>query len=132
MINGTVTSRIFPAHPSSLAEIRTWLRARAGEASLSPEITEELALAANEAAANALVHSGTSAIEVRWWDGTEAVKVDVIDQGMFRRRVRISDVEGPGGYGIPLMMSLVDQVEIREGNTTQPGTSVRLVKLRPQ
>lgn len=132
MINGTITNRSFPAHPSSLAEIRTWLRARAGESSLPPGVTEELTLAVNEAAANALVHSGTPTIEVRWWDGTEAVKVDIIDQGTFRRRVRISDVEGPGGYGIPLMMALVDGVEIHEGTTIEPGTTVRLVKKRQQ
>ncbi|MGH2725238.1 MAG: ATP-binding protein [Actinomycetota bacterium] len=124
----TAVSRSFPAHPSALSEIRNWLRTRAGESSLSSETTEELALAANEAAANALLHSGSRTIEVRWRVGLEAVKVEVVDEGTFRRRVRLSEVEGPGGYGIPLMMSLVDEVDIREGNDSQPGTSVRLVK----
>jgi anti-sigma regulatory factor (Ser/Thr protein kinase) len=124
----TPVNRTFPAHPSALSEIRTWVRAQAGRCSLPSETTEELALAANEAAANALLHSGTRRIEVRWRAGDELVNVEVVDQGVFRRRVRLPEVEGPGGYGIPLMMSLADEVEIREGTERQPGTLVRLVK----
>jgi anti-sigma regulatory factor (Ser/Thr protein kinase) len=56
--------------------------------------------------------------------------VEVRDQGSFKRRVRMTQVEGPGGYGIPLMMALTDQVVIREGSPERPGTSVRLVKRR--
>jgi anti-sigma regulatory factor (Ser/Thr protein kinase) len=124
----TAVSRTFPAHPSALSEIRTWVRTQAGRCSLPSETMEELALAANEAAANALLHSGTRRIEVRWRAGDGLINVEVVDEGVFRRRVRLSEVEGPGGYGIPLMMSLADEVEIREGTEREPGTVVRLVK----
>ncbi|HEX2031469.1 MAG TPA: ATP-binding protein [Actinomycetota bacterium] len=120
--------RGFPTHPSALAEIRRWVRERAAEAGLSVKTTEELALAVNEAAANALVHSGSADIVVRWTRREGEVVLEVRDQGVFKRRVRLPQIEGPGGYGIQLMMSLMDQVEISEGTARYPGTAVRLVK----
>lgn len=129
-MNGVEISsdRSFPAHPSALSEIRSWVRASAAEASLSAETTEELGLAVNEAATNALLHSGTRRIDLRWAADDSTVQVEVLDDGIFRRRVRIPEIDGPGGYGIPLMMSLVDEVEIKEGTARRPGTAVRLVK----
>jgi anti-sigma regulatory factor (Ser/Thr protein kinase) len=123
-------TRTFRMHPSSLAEIRRWVRERAMEAALSPRTTEELALAVNEAAANALVHSGSRDITAAWQATEDLVQVEVRDRGIFRRRVRVPQIEGPGGYGIPLMMSLLDEVEISEGTARHPGTRVRLAKKR--
>lgn len=120
--------RSFPTHPSVLAEIRRWVRERAEQAGLSMKTTEELALAVNEAAANALLHSGSPAIGVHWTARGSEVVVEVRDQGVFKRRVRLPQIEGPGGYGIQLMMSLMDRVEISEGTSRYPGTAVRLVK----
>jgi hypothetical protein len=42
----------------------------------------------------------------------------------------MSEVEGQGGHGIPLMMALVDEVTIHEGTSREPGTLVRLTKCR--
>jgi anti-sigma regulatory factor (Ser/Thr protein kinase) len=130
-VNASSTlDRTFPAHPSSLAEIRTWLRDRAVEAGASSEDVEELALAANEAATNALLHSGSRTIEVRWRAGDDSLEVEIVDGGTFKRQIRIVQLHRPGGYGIPLMMSLVDEVLIREGSDLQPGTTVRLTRRR--
>lgn len=120
--------RAFPTHPAALAEIRRWVRERAAEAGVSVKTTEELALAVNEAAANALVHSGSPDILVSWTAGEREVVLEIRDRGIFKRRVRLPQIEGPGGYGIHLMMSLMDQVEISEGTARYPGTAVRLVK----
>lgn len=120
--------RVFPTHPSALAEIRRWVREQAAAAGLSVKSTEELALAVNEAASNALLHSGSREIIVRWAARETEVVLEVRDRGVFKRRVRLPQIEGPGGYGIQLMMSLMDQVEIAEGTARYPGTAVRLVK----
>lgn len=124
------SERVFPTHPSVLAEIRRWVRERAVDAGLSEKSAEELTLAVNEAAANALVHSRSPDIAVAWTSSDTAVRVEVRDRGVFKRRVRLAQIEGPGGYGIPLMMSLMDEVDIVEGTARHPGTAVRLVKRR--
>jgi anti-sigma regulatory factor (Ser/Thr protein kinase) len=68
---------------------------------------------------------------VEWVDAPRAVEVIVRDRGAFRRRVRVPSVEGPGGFGIPLMTALTDRLEISEGTSADPGTRVRLTKRRP-
>jgi anti-sigma regulatory factor (Ser/Thr protein kinase) len=123
------STRSFPAHPSSLSRIRGLIRERVEEY-LSARAAEDLILAVSEACANAVLHSGTDRIEVAWRATDDAVEVEVRDRGSFKRRVRMTQVEGPGGYGIPLMMALTDQLVIREGTDDEPGTTVRLVKRR--
>jgi len=128
-VNGTST-RKFPATPGSLAEVRDFLRRQASAAGLSEAATDDLLLAVSEACANAVLHSGSQEFDVKWRDGPRAVEVAVRDQGTFRRRVRVTEVEGPGGFGIPLMTALTDRVEISEGTASDPGTRVRITKRR--
>jgi anti-sigma regulatory factor (Ser/Thr protein kinase) len=123
------STRSFPAHPSALAKIRAFIREQV-QGQLAARAAEDLILAVSEACANAVLHSGTERIEVVWRVDQDAVEVEVRDRGSFKRRVRMTQVEGPGGYGIPLMMALTDQVVIREGTPAHPGTTVRLVKRR--
>ena len=130
--NGTETaSRSFPATPQALPEVREFLRARARDAELYETTTDDLILAVSEACANAVLHSGSESFEVEWRERHDGVEVRVRDSGSFKRRVRVSSVDGPGGFGIPLMTALTDQLEIREGTATDPGTRVRLIKRRP-
>lgn len=128
-MNGTST-RTFPATPGSLAEVRDFLRRQASAAGLSEAATDDLLLAVSEACANAVLHSGSQEFDVEWRDGPGAVEVAVRDRGTFRRRVRVTEVEGPGGFGIPLMTALADRVEISEGTASDPGTRVRITKRR--
>jgi serine/threonine-protein kinase RsbW len=128
-VNGTST-RKFPATPGSLAEVRDFLRRQASAAGLSEAATDDLLLAVSEACANAVLHSGSQEFDVEWRDGPGAVEVAVRDRGTFRRRVRVTEVEGPGGFGIPLMTALADRVEISEGTASDPGTRVRITKRR--
>lgn len=120
--------RTFPARKESLADIRGFIRTLAEGAGLSDQSTEDLVLAVSEACANVVLHSGSRSMEVEWHSGAERVQVEIRDQGIFRSRVRVSSVEGPGGFGIPLMAALTEEVEIREGTRRRPGTRVRLVK----
>jgi serine/threonine-protein kinase RsbW len=122
------SSRTYPARKESLADIRGFIRTLAEGAGLSDQATEDLVLAVSEACANAVLHSGSRSLEVEWRLGAEQVQVEIRDKGIFRSRVRLPSVEGPGGFGIPLMAALTEELEIQEGTRRRPGTRVRLVK----
>ncbi|TMK86403.1 MAG: ATP-binding protein [Actinobacteria bacterium] len=122
--------RSFRAHPSALFEIRQFVREHAAAASLPEQMTNDLLLAVSEAAANSIIHTTTAAIQLSWARDGECVEIEVRDTGIFKKRVRIAEVEGRGGHGIPLMMALVDRLTIEEGTQRRPGTLVRLVKCR--
>ncbi len=130
-MRGTGTAaRIFQAIPEVLPDVRTFLRDRAAAAGLDESIADDLLLAVSEACANAVLHSGSEEFEVEWRDDPGIVEVLVRDRGTFRRRVRVPSVDGPGGFGIPLMTALTDLLEISEGSPARPGTTVRLAKRR--
>ncbi|MGH2661527.1 MAG: ATP-binding protein [Actinomycetota bacterium] len=125
------TVRSFPADPSVLVDIRRFLKEQAGRAGMDRGTTDDLLVVANEACTNAIQHSGTDSIEVTWTGTEEGTEIDIRDGGVFKRRIRVSELEGPGGYGIPLMTALSDELEIREGTPSTPGTHVRF-RLRRQ
>jgi anti-sigma regulatory factor (Ser/Thr protein kinase) len=119
------STRSFPADPSVLADIRRFLKEQAGRAGMDREATGDLLVVTIEACTNAIQHSGTDSVDVTWTATQDEVEIDVRDRGVFRRRVRMPELEGPGGYGIPLMTALSDELEIREGTPSSPGTHVR-------
>jgi anti-sigma regulatory factor (Ser/Thr protein kinase) len=120
----------FRAHPSALFEIREFIRERAAESSFSGSTGEDLVTAVSEACANSIIHTSTSKIRVVWRSIDGCVQVVIHDDGVFRRRIRMPEIEGSGGHGIPLMMALVDEFSIKEGTRRHPGTSVKLVKCK--
>lgn len=120
----------FRAHPSALYEIRKFIRERAALASFGGSTAEDLLVAVSEACANSIVHTATPKIRVIWSTTDWCVQVVIQDDGVFKRRIRMPEIEGAGGHGIPLMMALVDEFRIREGTRRQPGTSVTLVKCK--
>jgi anti-sigma regulatory factor (Ser/Thr protein kinase) len=122
--------RSFRAHPSALYEVRQFIRALAGTAGLPRDLTADLVLAVTEACANSILHTTTPEVTVSWRTAGGCVEVEVRDGGVFRRRVPMPEVDGPGGHGIPLMMALVDEFVLQEGSERRPGTLVRLVKCR--
>jgi serine/threonine-protein kinase RsbW len=122
------STRSFPAVAESLAEIREYIRGLARVAGVPEPTTEDLVLAVSEACANAVIHSGSSTIEIEWQLRPDRIEIEIRDQGLFRNRVRVPSVDGPGGFGIPLMAALTEEVVIEEGTRRRPGTSVRLTK----
>ena len=122
--------KAFRAHPSALYEIRQFVRERAAAAALPEEMTNDLLLAVSEAAANSIIHTTTPEIRLSWLARGRCIQVEVRDRGVFKKRVRMPEVEGQGGHGIPLMMALVDEVTIQEGTNREPGTLVRLTKCK--
>jgi serine/threonine-protein kinase RsbW len=122
--------RTFPAQRAVLREIRAFIREQARGTSFVDE-AEALALAVTEACSNAIVHTNCTRIGVTWRATPDRVEVEVEDDGIFRRRVPVPEVDGEGGHrGIPLMMALLDQVSISGGTESKPGTRVKLVKYR--
>ena len=120
--------RSFPARPSSLYEIRRFIKEQAAEARLPTESADDLTLAVSEACANAVLHASTPEIKVAWEAYDHHVEVEIEDEGIFHSRVRMPEIEGAGGHGLHLMMALMDGFSIEEGTETHPGTRVRLVK----
>ncbi len=118
----------FRAHPSALYEIRRFVRERAGQSLLPPRMAEDLTLAVSEACANSIIHTTSPDVRVTWITADDCVQIEVRDRGIFKRQVRMPEIDGRGSHGIALMMALVDELSIREGTAARPGTAVRLVK----
>jgi serine/threonine-protein kinase RsbW len=126
----TTLNRTFPAQRAVLREVREFIRLQAREHSFVDE-AESLALAVTEACSNALVHTNCTKIGVTWTATRDRVQIEVEDDGIFRRRLPLPELDGGRGHrGIPLMMALLDQVSISGGTEARPGTKVRLVKYR--
>jgi anti-sigma regulatory factor (Ser/Thr protein kinase) len=122
-------ARSFRAHPSALHKIRTFVGDLLLEAGMDESTVADLVLAVSEASANAILHTNTPTVEVTFRVADESIMLQIDDDGVFRRRIPIPELDGRG-RGIPLMMALVDEVSIREGTPAKPGTRVRLVKNR--
>lgn len=124
------TSMEFPALPSALYQVRKFVREQGEEAGLSHASSNDVILAVSEACANAVLHSGSSKMEVSWEIDDECIEITIADDGVFRRRVPLPEVERTSGHGIPLMMALMDEVSVREGSARNRGTTVVLRKCR--
>jgi anti-sigma regulatory factor (Ser/Thr protein kinase) len=120
--------RSFRAHPSSLYQVRQFVRAQSEAARLSEEVTDDLLLAVSEACVNAVLHSSSRTVKVSWRHADGCAEVVVQDEGVFNRRLPMPELDGPSGRGILLMMAVMDEVTIHEGSSRSPGTQVRLRK----
>jgi anti-sigma regulatory factor (Ser/Thr protein kinase) len=118
--------RSFRAHPSSLYQVRQFIRQQAEIAQLPGEVTDDLLLAVSEACVNAVLHSSSRSVKVAWRRSNSCAEVVVQDEGIFQRRLPMPEIDGPSGRGILLMMAVMDEVTIQEGTTRSPGTQVRL------
>jgi anti-sigma regulatory factor (Ser/Thr protein kinase) len=120
-------NKTFPARPSALQDVRSFIRERAREVSFHPEVVDDLVVAVSEACANSLLHSRSRVIEVRWKPTIDGAEVEVLDGGVYDHSDN-GPVAGPRlGYGIQLMRALVDEVGIEGGTEGRPGTRVTLV-----
>ena len=125
---GIAVNRTFPAERAVLTQIRAFVRRRAVEDSFE-DWADAIVLAASEASANAVVHSGSPEVHITWRPYADHAEVEVRDEGVFRRDIE-AHWEGGGNRGFLLMMSLMDQISITCGTDTRPGTVVRMVKNR--
>lgn len=129
LVEVSSVDRTFPAHPSVLRDVRSFIRERAHEVSFWPEVIEDLVLAVSEACANSVRHSRSTAIEVSWRRRADGAEVRIVDGGVYRPPA--AERLGPAlGYGLSLMRALVDEVDIEAGTDARPGTRVTLVMRR--
>lgn len=117
------------AHPSSVRLVRQFIREQV-EASGFSEAEPDILLAVSEAANNAVLHSGTDEVQVTWRIQGRCAEILVRDRGLFRHRIPMPVLNEQGGRGIPLMMAVMDEVDITPGSDDQPGTTIRLRKCK--
>ena len=109
--------------PDSLAPIRYLLRRWLMKRGVGEEQAYDVIVATQEACANAIEHAygpgrAEFGLDLRWADGT--VTVTVTDHGQWR------PPRGENrGRGLPLMNTLMDEVDVRH---TDEGTSVTLIR----
>lgn len=126
---GFPVNRSFRAHPAALSQVREFVRQQAASDRLGSSVTDDLVLAVSEACVNAVIHTNSAHIDISWRRQDGHVEILVSDEGVFDRKVPVPEVDGTAGRGIPIMLALVDEVTIREGTPSRPGTQVRLRKV---
>jgi anti-sigma regulatory factor (Ser/Thr protein kinase)/CheY-like chemotaxis protein len=114
-------TRWFPAVPGALPEIRAFVRGLAGESGLRGDDARDVLLAVAEAADNAVRRAGASVVGVTWEPRDHAVLLTIEDDGVF-------DLDAGASarpLGLRLLFGIADEVQVRPGKPTWPGTVVR-------
>jgi anti-sigma regulatory factor (Ser/Thr protein kinase) len=96
--------------------LRRFVRVRAAMAGLDGTRLDDLLLAANEAAANTLLHAGGRGGAMRIWHDDDEVVCEIADDGHLDDPLAgryAPDAGQPGGRGLWLMNQLCDLVEMR-------------------
>jgi anti-sigma regulatory factor (Ser/Thr protein kinase)/CheY-like chemotaxis protein len=117
-----LTERLFPAKPVMLREIRAFVARLATEAGIPDAERHRILLATNEAATNAVEHSGTDVVRVGWRHGDQGAWITVADEGVFGATA--FGAHDRGG-GLRVLLALADEVTVRAGRAGEPGTIVR-------
>ena len=103
-----------PPDLAKVAEVRRWLGRIAEEASLPGDRTFDMQVAVSEAVANGVEHAA-SAVEIEVWLLPDRLIIEVANDGEFRPGRSIGESLRRRGLGLPLMVSLADDVHaIRE------------------
>jgi anti-sigma regulatory factor (Ser/Thr protein kinase)/CheY-like chemotaxis protein len=126
-LNGSVvpmglTAHVFPAKPVVLREIRAFVARLATEAGIPDAERHRIVLATNEAATNAVEHSGSDEVRVGWEQGDRGAWITVADEGVFDATAHGTDDRGGG---LQVLLALADEVTVRAGRPGEPGTTVR-------
>ncbi len=122
---------MLPVMPTSVGTARDVLRAAALRAGFGGAEYADLAVAVSEAMTNAVVHSGAGLLSVRCQLAGDEIVVEVEDDGGGFDTAVLERPYRPGGQtgrGMLLMRSLVDVLEC---TSDADGTTVRMVKRRP-
>lgn len=115
-----------PAEPSRLSDARRFAEDVASQLGFGVEVRHQIALAINEAVANAMEHgspSGDGEVELRAVVEGGGLAIYVTDSGRFMPRTPHREAER--GRGLAFMDLLMDEVEVWPSTR---GTRVRLLK----
>ncbi|GIE93970.1 ATP-binding protein [Paractinoplanes rishiriensis] len=113
---------LFPASPEALRDIRAFVTRLAQEAGFADRERERIVLVTHELSANAVEHSATDVVCVRWEDTDQGLWITVSDAGVFE----VGGGVGDRGRGLRIVLGLADEVTIRPGRQGEHGTMVRL------
>jgi len=121
-----------PSRGRNLAKVRAFVEKVAVECEFNDSEVFEIKVAVGEACANAIEHGspagGADRVRVVCEYAEKCLEIEVIDEGLFKPRFPAFDSQlNYRGRGIPFMLALMDEVEIKESDE---GTTVRLVKCR--
>jgi serine/threonine-protein kinase RsbW len=121
-------------HPKTekLADVRRFVDQVAAEAALDLERAFDLKVAVSEACANAVEHAGceSTPIEILAQLSPQRLTFVITDNGLFRPPSSTRGGFGSRGLGLPLMVTLMDEVTF--ARTPNGGTRVSLSVLRHQ
>jgi anti-sigma regulatory factor (Ser/Thr protein kinase)/CheY-like chemotaxis protein len=116
------TEQVFAASPAMLREIRAFVTRLATAAGIPDAELHRIVLVTNEAATNAIEHSGSDVVRVGWEHGDSGVWITVADEGVF-------NVTGGSahdrGWGLKVVLALADEVTVRAGRRGEHGTTIR-------
>jgi anti-sigma regulatory factor (Ser/Thr protein kinase)/CheY-like chemotaxis protein len=114
--------QVFAARPAMLREIRGFVARLATAAGIPDAELHRIVLVTNEAATNAIEHSGSDVVRVRWEHDNQGVWITVADEGVF-------DATGGSahdrGWGLKVVLALADEVTVRAGRRGERGTTIR-------
>lgn len=116
----------------NLAKVRAFVEKFAVDCGFSDGEVFEIKVAVGEACANAIEHGSPAGssdrVQVVCEYANKCLEIEVLDEGVFKPRFPAFDSQlNYRGRGIPFMLALMDEVEIKESDE---GTAVRLVKCR--
>jgi anti-sigma regulatory factor (Ser/Thr protein kinase)/CheY-like chemotaxis protein len=114
--------RVFPARPVTLRDIRAFVTRLATAAGILDAELHRIVLVTNEAATNAIRHSGSDVVRVGWEHGDQGVWITVADEGVFGA---IAGSAHDRGWGLKVVLALADEVTVRAGRAGEPGTTIR-------
>lgn len=125
-------TQTFAPERSSAAQLRAWLSTVLAQDNVAPTASQEIVLAAEEALANAILHSGQRGgdLTVTLSMLASDVYLTVADRGRgFDSAIpgeqAARSPETTGGLGLTLVRGLMDEVTVA---SSAEGTSIRLVK----
>ncbi len=118
--------------PASATALRSQVRSALAESGVPAETIEQIVLAAGEALSNAILHSrqtrGHVRVTLSVFESRVYLTISDRGRGFDEEQVRV-DADNGQGLGLTLLHGLMDEVLL---DSTEQGTSIRLVKRIPQ
>jgi len=116
------TEQVFAASPAMLRDIRAFVTRLATAAGIPDGELHRIVLVTNEAATNAIEHSGSDVVRVGWEHGDSGVWITVADEGVFDASAGSAHDRG---FGLKVVLALADEVTVRAGRRGERGTTIR-------
>jgi anti-sigma regulatory factor (Ser/Thr protein kinase) len=123
---------VIPSQGSKLAQVRQFIEKVAQELGFNQSEVFDIKVAVGEACANAIEHGSplgkANKVTIEATFNNNCLLIEVKDEGVFKPRFPAFDSQlNYRGRGIPFMLALMDEVEIKESPS---GTTVKLMKCK--